>query len=223
MASSTPPLRRPARANRRTCCGAWRRPASADRRPAALRTASRRTPKPAPAAGQHHAGESRGHRYMSRSTAEEAVWVLARADGKYAFSATLDPNTTRTVEGDENDAAAGQCGRGDDFAERQADRSGGTEGAGADDSVHLGRLPDCAGQGASAWTRSIVSDGAALRWRLRSRVSNSRRRRSLMLSSTLCQNLREVAHRRNQREEHHAPHQSRPMRPQLADAARWAA
>ena len=31
-------------------------------------------------------------------TADEAVWVLARSDGKYAFSATMDPNTTRTVE-----------------------------------------------------------------------------------------------------------------------------
>jgi len=31
--------------------------------------------------------------------ADEAVWVLARADGKYAFSATMDPHTTRTVEG----------------------------------------------------------------------------------------------------------------------------
>jgi cytoskeleton protein RodZ len=32
-------------------------------------------------------------------TADESVWVLARADGKYAFSATLEPHTTRTVEG----------------------------------------------------------------------------------------------------------------------------
>ena len=31
--------------------------------------------------------------------ADEAVWVLARADGKYVFSATMDPHTTRTVEG----------------------------------------------------------------------------------------------------------------------------
>jgi cytoskeleton protein RodZ len=31
--------------------------------------------------------------------ADEAVWVLARSDGKYAFSATMDPHTTRTVEG----------------------------------------------------------------------------------------------------------------------------
>ena len=32
-------------------------------------------------------------------TADEAVWVLARADGKYVFSATMDPHTTRNVEG----------------------------------------------------------------------------------------------------------------------------
>ncbi len=32
-------------------------------------------------------------------TADEAVWVLARADGKYAFSSTLEAHTTRTVEG----------------------------------------------------------------------------------------------------------------------------
>jgi cytoskeleton protein RodZ len=31
--------------------------------------------------------------------ADEAVWVLARADGKYAFSATMDPHSTRKVEG----------------------------------------------------------------------------------------------------------------------------
>jgi cytoskeleton protein RodZ len=32
-------------------------------------------------------------------TADEAVWMLARTDGKYAFSATMDAHTTRTVEG----------------------------------------------------------------------------------------------------------------------------
>ena len=32
-------------------------------------------------------------------TADEAVWVLARTDGKYAFSTTMDPHTTRNVEG----------------------------------------------------------------------------------------------------------------------------
>jgi cytoskeleton protein RodZ len=32
-------------------------------------------------------------------SAEEPVWVLARTDGKYAFSATMDAHTTRTVEG----------------------------------------------------------------------------------------------------------------------------
>lgn len=32
-------------------------------------------------------------------TADQPVWVLARVDGKYAFSGTLQPNETRTVEG----------------------------------------------------------------------------------------------------------------------------
>ena len=32
-------------------------------------------------------------------TADEAVWVLARADGKYVFSSTMDPHTARNVEG----------------------------------------------------------------------------------------------------------------------------
>ena len=31
-------------------------------------------------------------------TADEAVWVMARTDGKYAFSATLNPGDTRSVE-----------------------------------------------------------------------------------------------------------------------------
>ena len=28
------------------------------------------------------------------------MWVLARTDGKYAFSGTLEPNQTRTVDAD---------------------------------------------------------------------------------------------------------------------------
>jgi cytoskeleton protein RodZ len=35
-------------------------------------------------------------------TALETTWVRARSDGKYAFSATLDPNQTRTVEAQES-------------------------------------------------------------------------------------------------------------------------
>lgn len=34
-------------------------------------------------------------------TAEEAVWVLARADGKYLFSGTLEANETRTIDATE--------------------------------------------------------------------------------------------------------------------------
>jgi cytoskeleton protein RodZ len=32
-------------------------------------------------------------------TADEAVWISARADGKYIFSATMDPHATRTIDG----------------------------------------------------------------------------------------------------------------------------
>lgn len=35
-------------------------------------------------------------------TAAEPVWVLARADGKYSFSGTLDTNQTRTIGANEN-------------------------------------------------------------------------------------------------------------------------
>jgi cytoskeleton protein RodZ len=35
---------------------------------------------------------------VALTTADEAVWVLARTDGKYAFSGTLEPNQTRTVD-----------------------------------------------------------------------------------------------------------------------------
>jgi hypothetical protein len=34
-------------------------------------------------------------------TAEEAVWVLARADGKYLFSGTLEANETHTIDATE--------------------------------------------------------------------------------------------------------------------------
>jgi cytoskeleton protein RodZ len=34
------------------------------------------------------------------TTADEPVWVLARTDGKFAFSGTIDPNQTRTVDAD---------------------------------------------------------------------------------------------------------------------------
>jgi cytoskeleton protein RodZ len=34
-------------------------------------------------------------------TALEAVWVLARADGKFLFSGTLEPDESRTVEAGE--------------------------------------------------------------------------------------------------------------------------
>ena len=54
-------------------------------------------PKPAPAAARVTPPNPDATVHVEVS-AEEVVWVLARSDGKYAFSATMDPHTTRTVE-----------------------------------------------------------------------------------------------------------------------------
>ena len=54
-------------------------------------------PKPAPAAARVTPPNPDATVHVEVS-AEEVVWVLARTDGKYAFSATMDAHTTRTVE-----------------------------------------------------------------------------------------------------------------------------
>jgi cytoskeleton protein RodZ len=61
---------------------------SADREPIAPKT------DPAHPANSHHP-------VRVELTAEEPVWVLAQADGKYLFSGTLEPNQTRAVEASE--------------------------------------------------------------------------------------------------------------------------
>ena len=68
-------------------------PQTVDQRPLAQKPTEQ---KPTPAVGQTANPEATVHVEIN---ADEAVWVLARADGKYAFSATMDPHTTRTVEG----------------------------------------------------------------------------------------------------------------------------
>ena len=55
-------------------------------------------PKPAPAAARVTPPNPDATVHVE-ITADEAVWVRARADGKYAFSATMEAHTTRTVEG----------------------------------------------------------------------------------------------------------------------------
>ena len=47
----------------------------------------------------HDAGNPRDATVHVEITADEAVWVSARADGKYSFSATMDPHATRTIDG----------------------------------------------------------------------------------------------------------------------------
>ena len=55
-------------------------------------------PKPAPAVARVSPPNPDATVHLE-ITADEAVWILVRADGKYAFSATMDAHTTRTVEG----------------------------------------------------------------------------------------------------------------------------
>jgi cytoskeleton protein RodZ len=65
------------------------------------------TPKPAPAPEQATPNNEAARVANPNApvrvqlTADEPVWVLARADGKYIFSGTLDTNQTRSVEGNE--------------------------------------------------------------------------------------------------------------------------
>ena len=90
---------RPARCtNRPTRCGASTGRASADRSTSGPWNRSRRSQSRQPAVGQITPANPEATVHVEIN-ADEAVWVLARADGKYAFSATMDPHTTRTVEG----------------------------------------------------------------------------------------------------------------------------
>jgi len=59
-------------------------------------------PKPAPTPNNEAARSANPNSPVRvQVTADEPVWVLARADGKYIFSGTLDTNQTRSVEGNE--------------------------------------------------------------------------------------------------------------------------
>ncbi|MGD0773811.1 MAG: helix-turn-helix domain-containing protein [Candidatus Solibacter sp.] len=68
---------------------------TAQRKPAEATPAE---PRPAPAAARV-AAPNPDATVRVEVRADEAVWVLARSDGKYAFSATMDAHTSRTVEG----------------------------------------------------------------------------------------------------------------------------
>lgn len=56
------------------------------------------TPAPAPTATVAQQSSNPDAAVRVALTAEEPVWISARADGKYLFSGTLEPNQTRTVE-----------------------------------------------------------------------------------------------------------------------------
>jgi cytoskeleton protein RodZ len=65
--------------------------------PAATPAQTAQTPPTTPPA-QVHSADRGPTTVRVQVTATEAVWVLARADGKYLFSGTMEPNETRTVE-----------------------------------------------------------------------------------------------------------------------------
>ena len=69
-----------------------------EQKPTEAKPVEQQPAEPAPAAARVAAPNPDATVHVE-ITADEAVWVLARADGKYAFSATMDPHTTRTVEG----------------------------------------------------------------------------------------------------------------------------
>ncbi|HEX3880464.1 MAG TPA: RodZ domain-containing protein [Bryobacteraceae bacterium] len=63
-------------------------------------SASRSAEAPAPSDASQTALRPEGAVKVEIKTSNEPVWVLARTDGKYAFSGTLEPNQTRTVDAD---------------------------------------------------------------------------------------------------------------------------
>jgi cytoskeleton protein RodZ len=69
-----------------------------EQKPAEQKPAEQQPGEPAPAAARV-APPNPDATVHVEITADESVWVLARADGKYAFSATLEAHATRTVEG----------------------------------------------------------------------------------------------------------------------------
>jgi len=82
-------------------------PASPTPSAEAAAVAAERPGRPAPAPGDPDqtlvlAAVGSGGPVKVELTAAEPVWVLARADGKYSFSGTLEANETRTVEASAN-------------------------------------------------------------------------------------------------------------------------
>lgn len=69
--------------------------------PAPISAPAVQTPPATPPAQVHSADRPMPAAVRVQVTATETVWVLARADGKYLFSGTLEPNETRTVEAGE--------------------------------------------------------------------------------------------------------------------------
>ena len=169
-------------------------PAPVARQPAAA--AHRRDAAPAPTRGARR----RRHPNPTRPvhveiTADEPVWVLARSGRQVRVHRTpWRPTRQRSAGWRERCRLAARQRR-----RRDASRSTASRSDPPDRRARCGRFSSLraasrscsrqAGVGPRPWTRSTVSDASCARCRFRSSVSSSRRRRPLMLSSTLRQNL----------------------------------
>jgi len=80
-------------------------PAPAQPQPAPPQGQAQQPPAPEPAAGEGERAsmppDANGPLRVE-VTATEPVWVLARSDGKYLFSGTLEANQSRTIEADKD-------------------------------------------------------------------------------------------------------------------------
>jgi cytoskeleton protein RodZ len=107
--ASAPPLHRVVTAQAANTATALPTPpppteaAAETQQPPATSAAAETTPAP-PVQAQAETGppasRPQGAVNVEIATSDEPVWVLARTDGKYAFSGTLDKNQTRTVNAD---------------------------------------------------------------------------------------------------------------------------
>jgi cytoskeleton protein RodZ len=77
------------------------KPAVTEPAPAPVSAPAVQTPAATPPPQTHSADRPMPAAVRVQLTATETVWVLARADGKYLFSGTLEPNEMRTVEASE--------------------------------------------------------------------------------------------------------------------------
>ncbi len=98
-AKTQPPAQAPAQTSA-SIAGTPQASAPAPTNPAPVQTAP--SPDAQPLTESATALQPSGPVSVELITSDEPVWILARTDGKFAFSGTLEPNQTRTLQADGN-------------------------------------------------------------------------------------------------------------------------